>query len=103
GSGGSLLYGIGAVNDLFGAQIGGDLALRLTTRLTMTGFAEVGVYGNRGKQDTRLEFGGVTLNEDAVEKRASMVAEGGVLGTFRITPRSTFRFGYQVIYIDGIA
>jgi len=105
GQTGSLNYGVGATNDLWGAQLGGDVALRMTQRLTLSGFAEVGVYGNRAKQDSVLNLndGGAFIREDAISRRASMVTEGGLVGTFQVTPRVAFRAGYQVVFIDGIA
>jgi len=100
---GSLDYQMNVSNDLLGVQVGGDLAAKLTTRLALSGFLEVGVYGQRGGHDSTFTFGGVTSTESAAQKRASMVAEGGVLGTFRLHPRATLRLGYQTVYVNGIA
>lgn len=103
GAGDSLDYDVRVNNDLFGVQIGGDLAMKLTTRLSISGFAEVGVFGNRGNQESSLEFGNVEIREGATEERASLVTEAGAMATFRINPRGSFRVGYQIVYIDGIA
>lgn len=105
GGDGSLNYGVGANNDLWGAQLGGDLALRMTQRLTLSGFAEVGVYGNRASQESVLDLnnGAAIIREEAVSRRGSMVTEGGLVGTFQVTPKIAFRAGYQVVFIDGIA
>ena len=105
GATGTLTYLCDAKNDLFGAQIGMDTALRLTTRWTISCFGEVGVYGNRSNQESIITFTGASapLQEKAAQRRGSMVVEAGGMSTFKLFPRATLRAGYQIVYIDGIA
>lgn len=105
GAGGNMDYTVDVDNDLFGAQVGLDSALRLTTRWTLSAFGEVGVYGNRATQESTIAIndGANVLQETTAERRASMVVEAGFLSTFKVVPRGTLRAGYQIVYIDGIA
>lgn len=104
GNTGSMIYTVDATNDMFGAQLGLDSTLKLTTRWSLTAFGEAGVYGNAATQKSTLDFtGGGPVYERATQRRASLVAEGGFMSTFRLAPRATLRAGYQVVYIDGVA
>ncbi|MFI4874002.1 MAG: hypothetical protein ACIALR_01605, partial [Blastopirellula sp. JB062] len=104
---GSMNYAVETDNDMYGAQIGGDLTSRLTTRLSLTGFIEAGLFGNRGVQDTTILLnnagGSATVFETADAHRASFVTEGGFHGNFRVTPNMAVKLGYQVVYVNGVA
>ncbi|UUO09319.1 hypothetical protein M4951_10980 [Blastopirellula sp. J2-11] len=107
GASGSMNYACNTDNDMYGAQLGGDLTTRLTTRLSLSGFLECGIYGNRGVQSTTILLnnagGTATVFETAAANRASMVTEGGVHGNFKITPNMALKLGYQVVYVNGVA
>ncbi|PQO48153.1 hypothetical protein C5Y93_00280 [Blastopirellula marina] len=103
GNTGGLIYEVDATNDMYGVQFGLDSTVRLTTRWSVTAFGEVGVYGTTATQKSTISFGNIEINERASQSRASMVAEGGAMSTFRLHPRVTLRAGYQVVYVDGIA
>ncbi|MCC9604605.1 hypothetical protein LOC68_27190 [Blastopirellula sp. JC732] len=107
GATGAMDYSVDTDNDMYGVQLGGDLTTRLTTRLSLTGFLECGLYGNRGVQHSTilLNDGGTVAGvfEEASANRASMVTEGGFHGNFKLTPHATLKLGYQVVYVDGVA
>ncbi|WP_146433535.1 hypothetical protein [Blastopirellula retiformator] len=103
----AMSYNVDTDNDMYGVQLGGDLTTRLTTRLSLTGFLECGLYGNRGVQHTTILLNDTgtlaSVIEEASANRASMVTEGGFYGNFKLTPHAAIKLGYQVVYVDGVA
>jgi len=102
---GTLDYGVKADNDLVGAQVGSDLYICITPRLKVGAEIEAGVYGNRSSQRTIIDCTScdAIITEKASETDVAFIGEAGAMGLFRLTPRSTLRGGYQVLYIDGVA
>jgi hypothetical protein len=112
GASGGMNYLLRTDNDLVGAQIGTDALIGITPRFKIGGEVEAGVYGTKGKQRTsvlsfRNSTGGIApnpeLREYETETDVAFVAEAGVMGLFRVTPRLTLKLGYQVLYVDGVA
>ncbi|WP_146119200.1 BBP7 family outer membrane beta-barrel protein [Blastopirellula marina] len=107
GASGSMNYACDTDNDMYGVQIGGDLTSRLTTRLSLTGFIECGLYGNRGVQSSTILISdgasSSTVFETASANRASFLTEAGFHGNFRLTPHLAFKAGYQIVYVNGVA
>ena len=102
---GTLDYGVKADNDLVGAQVGSDLYLCITPRLKVGAEIEAGVYGNRSSQRTIIDCTScdAVIVEKASETDVAFIGEAGAMGLFRLTPKTTLRGGYQVLYIDGVA
>ncbi|MGY8768739.1 MAG: hypothetical protein ACKVH8_09990 [Pirellulales bacterium] len=106
GSGDTLSYLVETSSDLYGAQIGGDLSMILTQRLSWTGYSEIGVYGATANQESTLSLtggGASVITEGAKQKRASMLVEAGTFGNFKINSRASVKIGYQILYVNGIA
>ncbi|PHS00733.1 MAG: hypothetical protein COA78_23555 [Blastopirellula sp.] len=105
-SGDSMSYLNETRSDLYGVQIGGDLSLILTQRLSWTGYSEIGVYGATNKQNTAISLTGgsnAVVNETIQQKRGSMLVEAGTFGNFRINSRASVKIGYQALYVNGVA
>ncbi len=100
-----MTYTVTTTNDLVGAQIGFDCFAALTPRFRIGGEIEAGLYANQTAQ--RTVIAGTTISPTLIETAdhgdLSIVAEAGLMGTFRLTPRCTVRAGYQFIYMDGVA
>src|SRR5690606_38847911 len=94
----------GTDNDLFGAQIGTDLAICLTPRLRVAAEVEAGLYGMRALNTTVVSGPNLTtLVERIKDEDVAFVSEAGVTALYRATPRLTFRGGYQLLFLDGVA
>jgi hypothetical protein len=108
-SGGGMDYRVNTQNDIWGAQIGGDTYVCLTPRFKLGAELEAGLYGNGSKSNTRAVWregangGPQSLLESVEDNDVAFVAELGAIGTFRLTPRTTIRGGYQLLYLDGVA
>lgn len=102
---GTLDYGVKADNDLVGAQVGTDLYICITPRLKVGAEIEAGVYGNRSSQRTIIDCTScdAIIVDKAAETDLAFIGEAGAMGLFRLTPRTTLRGGYQVLYVDGVA
>jgi hypothetical protein len=102
---GTLDYGVKADNDLVGAQVGTDLYICITPRLKVGAEIEAGVYGNRSSQRTIIDCTScdAIIVDKTAETDLAFIGEAGAMGLFRLTPRTTLRGGYQVLYIDGVA
>ncbi len=97
-------YALKVDNDLVGAQIGGDLFLCVTPRFKIGGEIEAGVYGTSSSQRTNVTTtDSPVLHEYLRDNDVAFIGEAGVSGLYRITSRWTFRGGYQVLYVDGVA
>ena len=102
---GAMDYYVGTENNLYGFQIGGDIWACTLPGLMIGGEAEVGVFGVQAKQNTKINASSLTdpLLEEAQGDDVAMVAEGGPLVIWQVTPRWTARAGYQFLYVDGVA
>lgn len=90
--------------DLYGFQLGADGTLwRLDQRLSLEGFLKAGIYGSHVR--TSAETAG-TLGVFATRTnlyRASFLGEVGLVGKCRLTDALAVHFGYQCLWLDGVA
>jgi hypothetical protein len=96
---------VDTTNAMTGFQFGGDVWICVLPGLRIGSEAKAGVYGNHMNVNTTL---GVTTNEtDFVEELdgndVSFVGQIDLLATYRINYQWTARFGYQFLYVDGVA
>ncbi len=98
-----------AHNSLVGYQSGFDLWANIVPGISVGFDGKAGVYGNHGKQNTRV-FGSTTgagtsadLSETSTNNDIAVVGEANVIFIYRINPNCTIRAGYSALYLDGVA
>lgn len=103
-------YGARTENNLFGAHIGGDYAVKIGERCQVTGVGKAGIFGAAENQTTFGSFLTPTPGPRPLygERRAdacqvAFVAEVGLMVSYEVRPWLTFRGGYHVMWIDGVA
>ncbi|MEZ6117284.1 MAG: Lpg1974 family pore-forming outer membrane protein [Pirellulaceae bacterium] len=96
-----LNYHVKTDNDLVGVQLGGDMALCVTPRFKIAGDAKAGLYGAHSKQKTWAPS--VAFSELESASDAAFVADAGLNGIFRVSPKMAIRAGYQVLFVSGVA
>jgi hypothetical protein len=100
-----------ADNDLFGAQVGGEVGRSwLDDRFGLAVNGKVGIFANSANQFTTngasLRAGGSETSVLASGRGRTDFAslyEGGIATKIRLTPRITLRAGYQVVFVQGLA
>ena len=101
---GMMDYTVNADNDLVGAQLGGDLFLCLTPRFRIGAEAKGGIFGASNSQKTNVAAAvSSNINEYAKDNDVAFVGEAGATALYRVTSHLTFRVGYQLLYVDGVA
>jgi hypothetical protein len=91
-------------NHLYGGQIGGQVDLcPFAGPLAISGIVKAGVYGNYA--DSQLsQTGIVNISLPRTDDwNTAFVGELGVTAIYPLTDRLSFRGGYQLLYIDGVA
>ena len=100
-----------AANNLFGAQIGTELARYwLDDRIGLSVSGKVGIFSNNASQFTTNStrpFGGgpgtSVLQAGRGDTDVAGLYETGITATVRLTSRVTVRGGYQLLYVQGLA
>lgn len=98
-------YTVGTNNSLTGLQIGGDAWISVIPGLSLGGEAKAGVYGNHSNQNTEIRATSIpdgfreTLKSDDV----AFIGELNAMAIYRINYHWTFRAGYDVLFMDGLA
>lgn len=91
-------------NRLWGAQAGGRMQLiDVADRAGASVAGKVGLFGNAAAQDGTYSTGLVTLPAYGSTSVAAMVAELELMSTMRLTSNLTFRAGYRLLWVDGVA
>lgn len=91
-----------AGNDLYGSQIGADMLLwNGWPRFRLTGNSKAGIYGNR----CYLQAAGIPAGgPSAVDGReVSFFGEAGLVADVGVTSWLTWRTGYNVYWLTGVA
>jgi hypothetical protein len=98
-----------ARNSLTGFQVGGDLWSTIIPGVSIGTELKGGVYGNYAKQNTSV----VSINnaignpapvfEATTNNDIAFVGEGSITFIYKTSPNWTARFGYNFVYIDGVA
>ncbi|HYW79270.1 MAG TPA: BBP7 family outer membrane beta-barrel protein [Thermoguttaceae bacterium] len=98
-------YSMRAGNSMYGFQIGAYSKLfDHGNRFTIDGFVKAGVLANNAYQQTVSvgNIGTIVAVRDYKDETA-FLSEIGITGVYQISNRWTARFGYQVMWIDGLA
>jgi hypothetical protein len=107
-------HSIGAVNDLYGFQIGADMNLWSRGRLSIEGLFKAGIYGDHAVNSvhipgsSRLAFvlaGPPTASYDssASADGVAFAGEMSITGVYRFNEHLSLRAGYQLLWLEGVA
>lgn len=92
-------------NDLYGLQIGADSILfGLGRSFRLEGIGKAGIYYNDARQSSRFtstDTGTLAVNTDV--GRAAFFGEVGATAVYDITDRLSFRTGYTIFWLGGLA
>jgi len=105
-------YSIRTHNDLVGLQVGGDYIYR-NCKWSWGVKAKAGPYVNLADQfsdvvtdatgDPWVQGGDLDIHTTARKNEASLVAELGFVGTYKIRPNITLQASYELMWITGLA
>jgi hypothetical protein len=100
-------YGVETGNNLYGGQLGADLMLwNRGNRFRVNGVAKGGVYYNYQAYQRSFVFSeqaGLDGILSATKDTTSFVGEVGLTGEYRITNWLSWRAGYTLFWLGGIA
>ncbi len=109
-SGGEAWYDLRTRNYMTGAQLGGDAWLCLLPGLRIGLDVKAGIYGNNVKSNTNMwghdpfdNFVGFINPEALGNDKVSFIGELGLMFTYQFTHSLTFRGGYQMMWVEGVA
>ena len=102
---GFLDYLVTTTNSCMGGQLGGDFWATLLPGLRVGGEVKAGVFGIRAEQQTVIDGGQLTAPtiENVSEEDVAMLGEAGIMIVYRRNDNLALRFGYQAVYIEGVA
>jgi len=109
-SGGDALYDLRTRNYMTGAQLGGDMWLCLLPGLRLGIDGKAGLYGNNVKVNTTLtghdpfdNFVAFIEPEALGNDKVTFIGEMAILLTYQFNHNFTFRGGYQMLWVEGVA
>lgn len=109
-TGGEGYFNLDATNYMTGPQIGGDLWMCICPGFNVGVDGKFALLGNNAKQHTEI-FGidlvdtyvGIVPSETTGNDKISFLAELSLNATYRLNHRLTFRAGYELVWIEGVA
>ena len=91
-------------NDLYGGQAGMELGLwNGGGPVTVTGIGKAGVFYNNAFQRTAYRDPGFAPSAGAVADQTAFFGELGVNGSLRLTNWLSWRLGYVLFWLNGVA
>ncbi len=92
-------------NSLTGAQIGGDLWACIVPGIKVGGEVKAGVYGNYAGVDNIITSSEAALPfvEELNRSDVAFIGEANLQALYRISYNWTLKFGYTLLYADGVA
>lgn len=99
-------YHVSADNQMYGPQIGADFMTCLFPSVMMGTEFKAGVFANSAEQNTSLSVinpGTNLTTERAEDDDISFLAEANIYGLVQFHPLWKVRFGYQALFLSGVA
>jgi hypothetical protein len=98
-------HNIGAVNELYGFQIGADMNLWSRGRLSVEGLLKAGLYGDHATNRVHIGLTNspLTADSNAVADSVAFVGEMSITGVYRFGEHFSLRAGYQLLWLEGVA
>jgi hypothetical protein len=108
GTSGTDYYATTTGNNLYGGQLGADMMLwNRGNRFRVNGLAKAGVYYNhQAYQRATVISDSIGIGNDSVtasDDTASFVGELAVIGEYRLTNWLSWRAGYTLFWLGGVA
>ncbi|NQT16074.1 MAG: BBP7 family outer membrane beta-barrel protein [Planctomycetes bacterium] len=94
---------VGAINDLYGFQLGADACLIERGCFHVDTLFRAGVYGNHAVNDVLIRAGGATLATRAKDNCTSFLGELGLTGTCQLIDCMALTAGYRITWLDEVA
>lgn len=89
-------------NRLYGAQVGTEVSLCSSDRLTLDGFAEFGICHDSGYQTSILDTGIATLIAADGSDRAAFMGELAVTGNYSLTDCLSLEATYSLLWLETV-
>jgi hypothetical protein len=103
-------YTVTATNNMPGGQIGGDLWVCLVPGVHVGVEGKAALLGNNVKQKTYIwsvdpvnGFTGLLPTEEIRAHKVAGLGECNIMATWRLNPKLTFRAGYTMVRLEGVA
>jgi hypothetical protein len=91
-------------NDLYGGQVGADLMLWNRWKdVKVNGIGKAGVFYNQAYSRTNVPTELVPIDGDAEADQTALFAEVGANATVKLTHWLSWRIGYSVFWLSGVA
>ncbi|MFO0869735.1 MAG: BBP7 family outer membrane beta-barrel protein [Pirellulales bacterium] len=98
-------YAVGTNNSLTGFQFGGDAWVSIIPGFRIGAEGKVGIYGNHSHQNTVINASSLPngFTETLRSDDAAFIGEANAMAVYRVNYHWTFRGGYQLLFMDGLA
>ena len=95
---------VGAINDLYGFQLGADGCLWQWCCLSLDGKLRAGIYSNRAVNSVLItQEVAEDLASRATDTNTAFLGELGLTGTCQLREGVALRAGYQLMWLEGVA
>lgn len=101
----TIAFESGVTNSLTGAQIGGDMWVCIIPGVKVGGELKGGVYGNHANANNYIttSVGPTSFTDGLVQNDVAFIGEANLQALYRISYNWTLKFGYTLLYADGVA
>jgi hypothetical protein len=98
-------FDVNTNNSLTGFQMGGDVWYCVIPGLRLGCEGKAGIFGNHASQGTTITATSLQLPFEETVKVDDVAFVGNIdlMMTYRINYNWTFKFGYQFLFVDGVA
>ena len=91
-------------NDMYGGQVGADVMLwNRWQDVTVNGVGKAGIFYNQAYSRTNVPTEVVPIDGDAVADQTAFFGEVGANASVKLTHWLSWRFGYSVYWLSGVA
>ena len=91
-------------NDMYGGQVGADVMLwNRGQDVTVNGVGKAGIFYNQAYSRTNVPTEIVPIDGDAVADQTAFFGEVGANASVKLTHWLSWRFGYSVYWLSGVA
>jgi hypothetical protein len=90
-------------NNLYGMQIGADAKLLERGRFSIDGLLKAGIFDNHVEEQTSVRMARIQFGESDSTDHLAFVGQLGVQCKCQVTRRLSFKAGYEVMWVEGVA
>lgn len=96
-------YEVNTRNFLYGGQAGMLASLWYNDRISIDINGKAGIYGNHSRHRATSATNVATVTAAGSDDRAAFCGELAIQGMTRVTGNLSFRVGYRLLWLDGVA